>query len=79
MGSAASPIVHLCKQKQKPCVFYTHSQFTGQQENFFAKKQRVLNSFVVKSGALSLKNSLSFAELALVLEIFLLSFFYNFA
>ena len=39
----------------------------------------MLNRFGVKQGALSLKMNLVFAELALVLEIFTLLFFYNFA
>ena len=39
----------------------------------------MLNPFWVKIGGAESENALSFAELALVMEIFLLLFFYNFA
>ena len=57
-------------------MFIKHN--TGQQQNIFVKRPKMLNRFVVKWGTLSLKMHLSFSELALVLDIFLLLFFYNF-
>ena len=47
-------------------------------KNIFVKRQRMLNRFRLNWGAES-ENALGFAELALVLEIFLLLFLYNFA
>ena len=59
---------------QSANIFF-YVQTTQANKKIFVQRQRMLNRFEVLIGGAESENALSFAELALVLEIFLLLFF----